>query len=146
MSESESDHCTTHSPDPTNTTQSTQLELHTPPSITTIRSQTWKNAPRRPTLEPKGVYEIHSIDEYTWAPNSPDKARKKFRSVCGYVGRARININVEDFRKVDPAHLDMIITEIMSHFTAPDEFIRRLESCALGKAKDAWRNWKHVLY
>src|SRR4051812_13266187 len=117
-----------------NTMQSTQPELHTPPSITTIRSQTRKKAPRQPTLEPKGVYEIHSIDEYTWAPNSPDKARTKFRSVCGYVGRARININVADFHKVDPAHRHMILTEIMSHFTAPDEFIRRLESCALCKA------------
>src|SRR4051812_2107550 len=96
MSESESDRPTTPSPDPTNTTQSTQPELQTPSSITTIRSQTRKNAPRRPTLEPKGVYEIHSIDEYTWAPNSPAKARTNFRSVCGYVGRARININVAD--------------------------------------------------
>ena len=110
VSESKSDRPMTPSPDPTNTTQSTQPELHTPPSITTIRSQTQKNAPRRPTLDPKGVYEIHNIDEYTWAPNSPDKARKKFRSVCGYVGRARININVEDFRKVDLAHRDRIIT------------------------------------
>src|SRR3954467_12749859 len=81
ISESESDHSTTPSPDPTNTTQSTQPELHTPPLITTIRSQTWKNAPRRPSLEPKGVYEMHSIDDYTWAPNSLDKAQF-FSGVC----------------------------------------------------------------
>jgi hypothetical protein len=28
----------------------------------------------------------------------------------------------------------------------PDQFKRMVEHCALGKARDAWRNCKHVLY
>ena len=66
--------------------------------------------------------------------------------MCGYIGRARININVLDFRKVDSAHRDKITIEIMSHFNVPYEFIQQVEHCALGKSMDAWRNSKHVLY
>src|SRR4051812_31566996 len=34
----------------------------------------------------------------------------------------------------------------MSHFTVPDQFKRMVAHCALGKARDAWGNWEHVLY
>ena len=127
--------------------QSTDLEQHTPPStLTTTRAQRRKNGPRRPTLEPQGVYEVLGIDEDTWAPNQPDKACTKFRSVCGYVGRERLNINLSEFQKLDSEHRNRIVTMIMSHFIVPDKWKKQVEHCAIRKATDAWRNWKHVLY
>ena len=34
----------------------------------------------------------------------------------------------------------------MSHFIIPDKRKNQVEHCAIRKATDAWRNWKHVLY
>ena len=67
----------------------------------TISVRKWRNAPRKPTHQPKGLYEVTEIDLKFWAPTKPDKARTRFRSVCGFVGRARLNINLPGFRKVD---------------------------------------------
>ena len=67
----------------------------------TIPVMTRRNAPRKPTHQPKGVYEVTKIDLKSWAPTKPDKARTMFGSVCGFVGRARLNINLLGFWKVD---------------------------------------------
>ena len=67
----------------------------------TLPVRTRRNAPRNPTHQPKGVYEVTEIDLKSWAPTKPDKARMRFRSVCGFVGRARLNINLPGFRKAD---------------------------------------------
>ena len=34
----------------------------------------------------------------------------------------------------------------MDHFNVPEQWRMRVEHAALKKARDAWRNWKHVLY
>ena len=60
----------------------------------TLPVRTRRNAPRKPTHQHKGVYEVTEIDLKSWAPTKPDKARMRFRSVCGFVGRARLNINL----------------------------------------------------
>ena len=67
----------------------------------TLPVRTRRNAPRKPTHQPKGVYEVTEIDLKSWAPTKLDKARMRFRSVCGFVGRARLNINLPGFRKAD---------------------------------------------
>ena len=67
----------------------------------TLPVRTRRNAPRKPTHQPKGVYEVIVIDLKSWAPTKPDKACTRFRSVCGFVGRARLNINLLGFRKAD---------------------------------------------
>ena len=67
----------------------------------TLPVRTRRYAPRKPTHQPKGVYEVTEIDLKSWAPTKPDKARMRFRSVCGFVGRARLNINLPGFRKAD---------------------------------------------
>ena len=67
----------------------------------TLPVRTRRNAPRKPTHQPKGVYEVTEIDLKSWAPTKPDKAHTRFKSVCGFVGRARLNINLPGFRKAD---------------------------------------------
>ena len=67
----------------------------------TLPVRTWRYASRKPTHNPKGVYEVTKIDIKSWAPTKPDKARTRFRSVCGFVGRARLNINLPGFPKAD---------------------------------------------
>ena len=47
----------------------------------TLPVKTQRNAPRKPTHQPKGVYEVSEIDIKSWAPTKPDKARMRFRSV-----------------------------------------------------------------
>src|SRR3989337_2497879 len=64
----------------------------------TLPVRTWRNAPRKPTHQPKGVYEVTDIDLKSWAPTKPDKARTRFGSVYGFVGRARLIINLPGFR------------------------------------------------
>ena len=34
----------------------------------------------------------------------------------------------------------------MDHFNVPEQWIMLVEHAALKKARDAWRNWKHMLY
>ena len=51
-----------------------------------------------------------------------------------------------EFRKLDSEHRNRIVTEIMSHFIVPDKWKKQVEHYAIRKARDAWRNWKHVLY
>ena len=79
---------------------SSNLEWDRDAAITPL-VRTWRNAPRKPTHQPKGVYEVTEIDLKSWAPTKPDKARTRFRSVCGFVGRARLNINLPGFWKAD---------------------------------------------
>ena len=79
---------------------SSNLEWNRVAAIT-LPVRTHRNAPRKPTHHPKGVYEVTEIDLKSWAPTKPDKARTRFRSVCGFVGRARLNINLPGFRKAD---------------------------------------------
>ena len=67
----------------------------------TLPVRTRRNAPRKPTHQPKGVYEVTEIDLKSWAPTKPDKACMRFRSVCEFVGRARLNINLPGFWKAD---------------------------------------------
>ena len=66
----------------------------------TLPVRTWRNTPRKPTHQPKGVYEVTEIDLKSWAPTKPDKACMRFRSVCGFVGRARHNINLPGFGRL----------------------------------------------
>ena len=112
----------------------------------TLSDRTRGNAPRKPTHQPKGVYEVTEIDLKSWAPTKPDKAHTRFRSVCGFVGRARLNINLSGFRKADTETRRRIVREIMDHFNVPEQWRMQVEHAALKKARDAWRNWKHVLY
>ena len=67
----------------------------------TLPARTRRNAPRKPTHQPKGVYEVTEIVLKSWAPTKLDKACMRLRSVCGFVGRARLNINPPGFRKAD---------------------------------------------
>ena len=110
----------------------------------TLPVRTRRNAPRKPTHQPKGVYEVTEIDLKSWAPTKPDKARMRFRSVCGFVGRARLNINLPGFQKADTETRRRIVREIMDHFNVPKQWRMQVEHAALKKARDAWRNWKHV--
>ena len=87
-----------------------------------------------------GVYEVTEIDLKSWAPTKPDKARTRFRSVCGFVGRARLNINLPGFRKADTETRQRIVWEIMDHFNVPEQWRMQVEHAALKKARDAWRN------
>ena len=70
----------------------------------TLPVRTRRNAPRKPTHQPKGVYEVTEIDLKSWAPTKPDKAHTRFRSVCGFLGRARLNINLLGFGRLTPKH------------------------------------------
>ena len=82
----------------------------------TLPVRTRRNAPRKPTHQPKGVYEVTEIDLESWAPTKPDKACTRFRSVCEFVGRVRLNINLPGFRKADTETRRRIVREIMDHF------------------------------
>ena len=66
----------------------------------TLPVRTWRNTPRKPTHQPKGVYEVTQIYLKSWAPTKLDKANTRFRSVCGFVGRARLNINLPGFGRL----------------------------------------------
>ena len=112
----------------------------------TLPARTRRNTPRKTTHQPKGVYEVTEIDLKSWAPTKPDKECTRFRSVCGFVGRARLNINMPWFRKADTETRRRIVREIMDHFNVPEQWRMQVEHAALKKARDAWRNWKHVLY
>ena len=70
----------------------------------------------------------------------------RFRSVCGFVGRARLNINLPGFRKADTETRRRIVREMIDHFNIPEQWRMQVEHAAQKKARDAWRNWKHVLY
>ena len=70
----------------------------------TLPVRTRRNAPRKPTHQPKGVYEVTEIDLKSWAPTKPDKAHTRFRSVCGFLGRARLNINLLGFGRLTQKH------------------------------------------
>ena len=67
----------------------------------TLSVRTRRHAARKPTHQPKCVYEVTEIDLKSWAPTKRDRARTRFMSVCGFVGRARLNINLPAFRKAD---------------------------------------------
>ena len=67
----------------------------------TLPVRTRRNAPRKPTHQPKGVYEVTEIDLKSWVPTKADKAHTRFRSVCGFVGSARLSINLSGFQKAD---------------------------------------------
>ena len=94
---------------------SSNLELDRAAEITLL-VKTQRNAPRKPTHQPKGVYEVTEIDLKSWAPTKPDKARMRFRTVCGLIGRARLNINLSGFWKADTKTRRRIVWEIMDHF------------------------------
>ena len=88
----------------------------------TLPVGTRRNAPRKPTHQPKGVYEVTEIDLKSWALTKLDKACMRFRSVCGFVGRARLNINLLGFRKADTETWRRIVREIMDHFNVPEQW------------------------
>ena len=87
--------------------------------------------------QPKGVYEVTETDLKSWAPTKPDKACMRFRSVCGFVGRARINVNMLGFWKADTETRRRIVREIMDHFNVPEQWRMHVEHAALKKARDA---------
>ena len=66
--------------------------------------------------------------------------------MCGFVGRARLNINLSVFEKADTETRRRIVREIMDQFNVPEQWRMQVEHAALKKARDAWRNWKHMLY
>ena len=103
----------------TNGEGSSNLEWDKAVAITLL-ARTQRNAPRKPTHQPKGVYEVTEIDLKSWAPTKPDKACMRFKSVCGFVGRARLNINLPGFRKADTETRQRIVREIMDHFNVPE--------------------------
>lgn len=88
----------------------------------TLLVRTRRNAPKKPTHQPKGVYEVTEIDLKSWAPTKPDKAHMRFRSVSGFVGRARLNINLPGFQKADIETRRRIVREIMDHFNIPEQW------------------------
>ncbi|KAE8815037.1 hypothetical protein D1007_07535 [Hordeum vulgare] len=104
------------------------------------------NAPRKPTHQHKGVYEVTDIHLKSWAPTKPDRAHTRFGNVCGFVGTTRLNINLSRFWQADTETREMIVQEIMDHFNVPKQWRMQVEYAALKKARDTWRNWKHVLY
>ena len=104
----------------------------------TLPVRTRRYAPRKPTHQPKGVYEVTEIDLKSWAPTKPDKARTRFRSVCGFVGRARLNTNLSGFRKAVTETRRRIVWEIMDHFNIPEQWRMQVEHVALKKARNAW--------
>ena len=106
----------------------------------TLPVRTRRNTPRKPTHQPKGVYEVTKIDLKPWAPTKPDKGCIRFRSVCGFAGRARLNINLPGFWKADIETRRWIVWEIMYHFNVPEQWRMQVEHAALKKARDAWRN------
>ena len=106
----------------------------------TLPVRTWRNAPRKPTHHPNGAYEVTEIDLKSWAPTKPDKARMRFRSVCGFVGGVRLNINLPGFRKADTETWQRIVREITDHFNVLEQWRMQVEHAALKKARDAWRN------
>ena len=105
----------------------------------TIPVMTRRNAPRKPTHQPKGVYEVTEIDLKSRDPTEPDKACMRLRSVCGFVGRARLNINLPGVRKADTETRRGIVWEIMDHFNVPEQWRMQVEHDALKKARDDWR-------
>ncbi|KAE8766774.1 hypothetical protein D1007_61963 [Hordeum vulgare] len=106
----------------------------------TLPLKSQKNAPRNLTHQAKGIYEVTDIDLKSWDPTKLDKAGTIIRSVCGFVGRARLNISLSGFGKVDTETRKRIVHEIMMHFNVPEEWIDQVEHVALKKARDAWRN------
>ena len=117
-----------------------------PPTASTIVVNRRRGEPRRPTLEPKGTYIIEEIHDKSWAPTKPLKTMRKFRSVCGYVARARVSINLPHWKKLDQDKRQKLVAEIMQHFHVEPHLREKVEHCALKKARDAWRNWKYVLH
>ena len=97
----------------------------------TLPVRTRRNAPRNPTHQPKGVYEVTEIDLKSWAPTKPDKARMRFRSVCGFIGRARLNINLPGFRKADTKRWQRIVREIMDHFNVLEQWRMQDGTCCI---------------
>lgn len=79
---------------------SSNLELDRAAEIT-LPFRTRRNAPRKPTHQPKGIYEVTGIDLKSWAPTT-------------IVGRARLNM--QGFRKADTKTRQRIVREIMNHF------------------------------
>ena len=93
------------------------------------------------TLQGSPHTEEHTkIDLKCWAPTKADKARMRFRSVCGFVGRARLNINLLWFWKADTETRRRIVREIMDHFNVIEQWIMQVEHAALKKPRDAWRS------
>ena len=66
--------------------------------------------------------------------------------MCGFVGRARLNIILPRFRKADTETRRKIVREIMDHFNVPQQWRMQVEHTTLKKDRDSSRNWKHVLY
>ena len=106
----------------------------------TLPVRTRRNAPRKPTHQPKGVYEVTEIDLNSWDPTKPDKACMRFRSVCGIVGKVRLNINLSGFRKADIETRRRIVWVIMDHLNVPEQRRMQVEHAQLKKARDAWIN------
>ena len=105
-----------------------------------------RGGPRRPTLEPKGTYVIEEIHDKSWDPTKPLKTMRKFTSVCGYIARARVSINLPHWKMLDQDKRQKLVAEIMQHFHVEPQLRENVEHCALTKARDAWRDWKYVLH
>ena len=60
-----------------------------------------KSGIRNPTNRPSGCWEVDEIHPESGAPMEPEPARRKFQTVCGYVARDRVNINIKNWKQFD---------------------------------------------
>lgn len=100
---------------------------------------------RKPTRRPSGCWEVDEIHAGSGAPLEPEIARRKFRTVCGYVARDRVSINLKNWKQFKGTPRQNLLKEIMKHFAVPTKWKAAVQRAALCKSRDAWKNWKYVL-
>ena len=63
----------------------------------------------------------------------PDLARRKFKTVCGYVARDRIPINLKSWKQFKGSPRKNLLKEIMKHFAFPIKWKDDVNRAALYK-------------
>jgi len=87
---------------------------------------------------------VERVDEVTGVPE-PEITRKKWRTTCGAIARARVAITHPDWCDVGQAERDSLYAELKQSFRVPDEAEEEFRRASLLTIGKLWRNFKSRL-
>ena len=93
---------------------------------------------------PEGIWVVERVDPVTGCP-LPEATLKKWRTVCGVIGRSRVPITVADWSDVTQQEREALYVQLRQSFRVPDEAeegFRRASLLTMGKC---WRGFKSRL-
>ncbi|KAM0858514.1 hypothetical protein ACQ4PT_047785 [Festuca glaucescens] len=118
-------------------------ELTNPPKKASIKRPRYSGR-RNPTKRLSGCWSVDGI-ALSRAPMEPPIAPRKYWTICGYVARNGVNINLTNWKQFKGVPRETLLNEIMKHFLVSKEWKRVVQKATLAKARDAWKNPKYGL-